>query len=90
MSSATLALNVARARRCRRLWQQRVHEAREILLSSAAKKVTPPAPPPQPLAVIPSDLPIEEVITRLSAIQASHPGATVRRGSRNRWEVWPP
>jgi hypothetical protein len=73
------------------LWQQRVHEARQILLSSAAKKAAPPAPPkPQPLAVIPSDLPIEEVITRLSAIQASHPGATVRRGSRNRWEVWPP
>jgi len=73
------------------LWQQQVHEAREILLSSVAKRATPPAPPkPRPLAVIPSDLPIEEVITRLSAVQVSHPGATVRRGSRNRWEVWPP
>lgn len=70
------------------LWRQWVHEVREILLSSAAKKATPPKP--QPLAVIPSDLPIEEVIIRLSAIQASHPGATARRGSCNRWEVWPP
>lgn len=73
------------------LWQQRVQEVRAILLSSATKKATPPAQPkPQPQAVIPSDLPIEEVITRLSAIQASRPGATVRRGSRNRWEIWPP
>jgi hypothetical protein len=73
------------------LWQQRVHQAREILLSSAAKKATPPAEPkPQPLAVIPGDLQIEEVITRLSAMQAGHPGAIVRRGNRNEWEVWPP
>ena len=72
------------------LWQQRVQKARDILLSSASKNATPPPPPkPQPLAVIPSDLAIEEVITRLTAIQAEHPGATVRRGSRNRWEVWP-
>jgi hypothetical protein len=73
------------------LWQQQVCEAREILLSSDAEEATPPTPPkPQPLAVIPGDLPIEEVITRLSVIQASHPGATVRHGSRNGWEIWPP
>jgi hypothetical protein len=72
------------------LWQQQVQKARELLLSSAAKQDTPPpAPKPQRLAVIPSDLPIEEVITRLTAIQAEHPGATVRRGSRSQWEIWP-
>jgi hypothetical protein len=73
------------------LWQQKLSEACDFLLASAAKDATPPASPkPQPLAVISGDRPIDEVISQLSAIQASHPGATVRHGSRNRWEVWPP
>jgi hypothetical protein len=72
------------------LWQQRVQKAREILFSSTSNGTTPRPLRPQPLAVIPSDLPIEEVITRLTAIQADHPGATVRHGSRNRWEIRSP
>lgn len=50
----------------------------------------PPPPEPQPLAVLPSGLPIEEMIATLTAIQAGHPGAQVRQGPRKRWEVWPP
>lgn len=72
-------------------WQKRLHKAHEILMSAATRQ--PPAalaPPPQPLAVIPSGLPIEEIISRLTAAQVEHPGATVRRGTRNRWEIWPP
>lgn len=76
------------------LWQQRLTEARDFLLTSAAKKASPPSSPvppkPQPLAVIAADLPIDEVISRLTEIQASHPGAVIRRGSRNQWEAWPP
>jgi hypothetical protein len=72
------------------LWQQRVQKARQIILSSTSEKADPPPAKPRPLAIIPSDLPIEEVITRLTAIQAEHPGATVRRGRRNQWEIWPP
>lgn len=72
-------------------WSQRLQQVREMLQALAPKQPGPPLPPkPQPLGVIPGGLPIGEVITRLTAIQADHPGATVRRGSRNRWEVWPP
>ena len=44
----------------------------------------------RPIAVIDSGLPIEEVIARLNAVQVDHPGAQVRRGSGNSWEIWPP
>jgi len=72
-------------------WAQRLQKAREMLLASATTKPGPPPPPePQPLAVIPGGLPIEDVISRLTAIHADHPGATVRRGRRNQWEIWPP
>ncbi len=72
-------------------WGQRLREVREMLLASATKRPGSPSPPePQPLAVISGGMPIEEMITRLTAIQADHPGATVRRGKRNQWEVWPP
>jgi hypothetical protein len=72
-------------------WQRRLWKAREILMAAATKQAAR-APPsaPQPLAVIPSGLPIEEIITRLTAAQAGGPGATVRSGNRNRWEIWPP
>ena len=40
--------------------------------------------------VIPSRLPIAEVMARLAEVQAEHPDAEVRRGSANRWEIWPP
>jgi hypothetical protein len=71
-------------------WQQRLRNARQIMAMAAKPASRPPPPKPQPLAVIPSGLPIEEVISRLAAAQTEHPGATVRRGNRNRWEIWPP
>jgi hypothetical protein len=50
---------------------------------------TPALPAPQPIAVIPSGLPIADVMKRLAEIQAENPNAEVRRGSRNKWEIWP-
>lgn len=47
------------------------------------------APKPQPLAVIPSGLPINEVVERLSQLQKEFPDAEVRRGRASRWELWP-
>lgn len=70
-------------------WGQRLRKVREMLLTSATSKPAAPSPKPQPLAVIPGGLPIEDVITRLTAIHADHPGATIQRGRRNHWEVWP-
>jgi hypothetical protein len=49
----------------------------------------PPKPKPEPLAIVPSGLPITEVVQRLQEIQARYPDAEVRRGRANRWEVWP-
>lgn len=49
----------------------------------------PPPPPPQPIAVLAPGVPIEEVITQLTAIQADHPGAEVRQGRGHRWEISP-
>jgi hypothetical protein len=50
---------------------------------------TPAKPKPEPLAVVPSGLPIGEVVERLQKLQAKHPDAEVRRGRANRWELWP-
>lgn len=72
-------------------WRARLDKAREMILSwSATKNPLPPAPPkPQPIAVLKSGTPIEEVIARLTELSAQHPGAEVRRGNANRWEIWP-
>jgi hypothetical protein len=49
-----------------------------------------PGPPkPKPIAVIPSGLPIADIMARLAEIQTDHPDAEVRRGRANRWEIWP-
>jgi hypothetical protein len=53
------------------------------------KPAEPPPPKPEPLAVIASGLPIAEVMRRLANVQARYPNAHVRRGNRNRWEIWP-
>ena len=63
------------------LRERQKHRAQE---EAAAK------PKPKPVAVIPSKLPIEEVLSRLAELQTQHPGAIVRRGNANRWELWPP
>ena len=70
-------------------WQERVEKARQRLLALASPKAKPPAAVPMPIAVIGSGLPIEEVIARLNAVQADHPGAQVR-SIGDRWEIWPP
>jgi hypothetical protein len=71
-------------------WRQKVERIREHILSMATRSAEPAPPPkPKPLAVIPSGLPIEEIIARLTALQETHPGGKVRRGDRNRWEIWP-
>lgn len=54
-----------------------------------ADRAEPPKPKPEPLAVVPSGLPIGEVVERLQKLQAKHPDAEVRRGRANRWELWP-
>jgi hypothetical protein len=43
----------------------------------------------QPLAVLPSGLPVAEVLQRLQELQQQFPEAEVRRGRANRWELWP-
>lgn len=54
-----------------------------------ASPAEPEPPKPQPLATLPGNLPIGEVIARLSELQAAHPEAVVKRGRANRWELWP-
>lgn len=54
-----------------------------------ADRAEPPKPKPEPLAVVPSGLPIREVVERLRELQAKYPDAEVRRGRANRWELWP-
>ncbi|MGH3217327.1 MAG: hypothetical protein ACRDPY_01120 [Streptosporangiaceae bacterium] len=76
-------------------WPQWGGQRRKLIQQLAERQGRPasPSPPPpqsQPLAVIPSGLPIEEMIAKLAAIQAEHPGAQVRQGARRRWEIWPP
>jgi hypothetical protein len=73
-------------------WAARLRRAREILETASRsnqKATQPPAPKPEPLAVIPSGLPIAEVMQRLVELQKQYPDAEVRRGRANRWELWP-
>ncbi len=69
----------------------------ELRQWAARRKTGPPAsapgPPPAktgPVAVITLSGPIEDLTAKLAAIQASHPGAQIRPGKRNQWEIWPP
>jgi hypothetical protein len=48
----------------------------------------PSEPAAQLLAVIATGSSVEDVISRLTHIQAEHPGAQVRRGKRNAWGIW--
>lgn len=70
-------------------WRERVEKARRQLLAPPSPKEEPPVAVRMPIAVIDSGLPIEEVVARLNAAQTEHPGAQVRRGSGDRWEIWP-
>ncbi|WP_016693552.1 hypothetical protein [Rhodococcus rhodochrous] len=77
-------------------WAERIRGIREQMEQWATlrRESTPPpapaTPKPAPLAVIPSQTPVSDVIERLSRIQAQHPDAQVRRGPRNSWEIWAP
>lgn len=74
----------AQLRKVRQMFEDMVRRNEE---SKAAE--TPPPPKPEPLAVVPSGLPIAEVVERLQELQAKYPDAEVRRGRANRWELWP-
>lgn len=71
------------AARMERVW--------EILRSASDRKqaAAPEQAKPQPLATLPGNLPINEVIDRLKKLQDQHPNAVVKRGRANRWELWP-
>jgi hypothetical protein len=72
---------------------KKLREVREMLRqtarSSADASPQPSKPKPQPLAVVPSGLPIAEVVRQLQKLQKQYPDAEVRRGRANRWELWP-
>lgn len=62
------------------------------ILRSASKQTKPGEPEPpklQPLATLPGNLAITELIDRLSALQQEHPNAVVSHGRANRWKLWP-
>ena len=71
---------------------EKLREVREMLKhtaqSSADASPQPSTPKPQPLAVVPSGLPIAEVVKQLQKLQKQYPDAEVRRGRANRWELW--
>lgn len=71
----------------------RLQKARQILAAGVREaeeaKKRPLPPKPQPLATIPSGLPIAEISRRLQELQTQFPDAEVRRGRANRWELWP-
>lgn len=71
-------------------WRKRIEKARALLIEAANERVQPEAdrPEPQRVAVIPSSLPIAEVTSRLTELQAQYPDAEVRRGRGNGWELW--
>ncbi|WP_414944825.1 hypothetical protein [Amycolatopsis sp. cmx-11-32] len=74
-------------------WPQYLDECRqtvELLRQLAANRKKPEPPKPKPLAVIPSGLSIDQIMSRLATLKAQHPDATVRRGNANKWELWPP
>jgi hypothetical protein len=72
-------------------WAERLRQAREILFTATERtkgKEEPDQPKPHPIAVLPSGLPIAEVIIRLSELQNEHPDAIIKRGRANKWEIW--
>lgn len=74
-------------------WNARMKEVRAMLARMAeanrARHAIPAPPKPEPLAVMPSGLPIAQVVQRLQELQQQYPDAEVRRGRANRWKLWP-
>ncbi|MFK0042419.1 hypothetical protein ACIQTW_21495 [Paenarthrobacter sp. NPDC090517] len=74
------------------VWAERLKHARALLFTATERpkaKRELDQLKPRPIAVLPSGLPIAEVITKLSELQNKHPDAIVKRGRANRWEIWP-
>jgi hypothetical protein len=73
-------------------WAERLRQVRELLFAATEHtkvKEEPDPPKSRPIAILPSGLPIAEVITRLSELKNEHPDAVVKRGRANKWEIWP-
>jgi hypothetical protein len=72
-------------------WARQVEKLHAELRARAARpRPGPPPPEPGPIAVVTLSGPIEDLTAKLAEIQASHPGAQIRPGKRNQWDVWPP
>jgi hypothetical protein len=71
-----------------------MREARQMLETFKKHRDPRGLPPaetkPWPLAIVPSGLPIAEVVAKLTELQQQFPGAEVRRVRANRWELWNP
>lgn len=72
-------------------WGARLKKVRQMLLEmpERSQPKEPKPSKPQPIAVLPSGMPITEVIAQLTKLQADRPDAVVKRGRANRWELWP-
>jgi hypothetical protein len=75
-------------------WAARIKKVRQMMFEMLERNRRasnpPPAPKPEPIAVVPSGLPLADVVAQLSELQQKHPDAVVKRGRANRWELWPP
>ncbi len=73
------------------VYAARIAQAWEILRASTERSQEPlvTAPKPEPLATLPGNLAIGDVIERLKELQAKYPGAVIKRGRSNKWELWP-
>ena len=71
-------------------WAEGVNSVRDVMRQAAqGPPQAEPSPLPQPIAMLVPGAPIEDVIAQLTAIQADHPGAQIRKGKGHRWEIWP-
>ena len=67
-----------------------MQRVREMFLSmiERSQPKAPEPPKPEPLAVVPSGLSIDETLKRLTELQGRFPDAVVRRGRAGRFELW--
>ena len=71
------------------LWNAKIAAGLARFAETMRPQQKPPVPEPGPelLAVIAAGSSVEDVIAQLTQVQAGHPGAQVRRGKRNSWEI---
>jgi hypothetical protein len=72
------------------VWNAKITAGLAQLVETMRREQARPVPEPaaQLLAVIAAGSSVEDVITRLTRVQADNPGAKVRQGKRNSWEIW--